>query len=899
MAKKGVDIKIEANTKKAAEGIDKVSKQLDALSNSAKKSSFKKLTDSVTSLSGAFSFATKIIGKAKDAIVSCVDAYQTQAKAETLLETAVKNNPYLKDESVQKLKNYASELQGIGTIGDETLIPLMAQLVSSGRSEAETMEIMSAAIDVSASGVVSLDTAVKGLNQTYSGTTGTLSRYIPQIKDLTTEQLKSGEAVKAVAEAYKGMAQNTANTVGGVQKLKNSWGDFLEVLGKPFNAIINPIAVAFSGLIDGISGKFKWLQDKYDEMMRKIQGSNLPTADEINFRVKTDDITNAQKKVDELKKSIEEIKGTAGAQELDEMGEAMSKLEGASRETAENILKAFPAFSNMEKSLETAERAEEVLGRLRDAMKNGMSSSDMTRFLNGMKDREKAVYDYLSARGLRSSSTLANVDFILNQVGDEIITKTDEINKQIDSAITGGVKGAAVSAVDTGMLSDLETQYLKATANLDALTKKKAEQDEQEREAEAAKRREAIEAEIKQVNELGEKQLAAIQNNIDMQNRKIADGMQTDFDWEDYMNVALGAYTGMLEGASNLTYDESKEKADEFIAQILAKYQEAAGKVVKELEDFGDIDIWGSLKDEISGITDDTSILVEAQIEMLEKLKETWSEIPEAVKLIEKAIQGLKETMEKTDFQKWYEDHGKNLEKVQNIISKMDEAMQEYTSGQITRIQNQEEAELAALEDKYDKGLISEEEYNSEKEKIEKDAAEKEYKLELAQWASNIATTTGQIAMAVVSALAQGGPPAISIPMAAAVGALGAAQLASLIGSKPTPPSYATGGVVGGYSGASIGQDNTYIHARAGEMLLNAKQQRTLFDVANGSGASGGMKVNIRNYMGESAEVTPSLDGDTLNLVIDRRVNEQLSNGSYGTSLTRADTKRQGVTISN
>ena len=49
---------------------------------------------------------------------------------------------------------------------------------------------------------------------------------------------------------------------------------------------------------------------------------------------------------------------------------------------------------------------------------------------------------------------------------------------------------------------------------------------------------------------------------------------------------------------------------------------------------------------------------------------------------------------------------------------------------------------------------------------------------------------------------------------------------------------YETGGVIGGYHGASMGHDNTAISARKGEMVLNANQQRQLFEIANGGATS-------------------------------------------------------------
>jgi len=49
------------------------------------------------------------------------------------------------------------------------------------------------------------------------------------------------------------------------------------------------------------------------------------------------------------------------------------------------------------------------------------------------------------------------------------------------------------------------------------------------------------------------------------------------------------------------------------------------------------------------------------------------------------------------------------------------------------------------------------------------------------------------------------------------------------------------GGVIGGFHGASMGPDNTVIKGRRGELVLNANQQRNLFDIANGVTSSPSM----------------------------------------------------------
>src|SRR5690606_39190259 len=101
-----------------------------------------------------------VAAKAAAAVIKdLTDAYKKQEKAETQLEAAARNNPLLSTASVKALKDYASELQGITVYGDEELIPFMAQLASAGRSQQEIMDIMSAAVNVAASGTMDLGSA--------------------------------------------------------------------------------------------------------------------------------------------------------------------------------------------------------------------------------------------------------------------------------------------------------------------------------------------------------------------------------------------------------------------------------------------------------------------------------------------------------------------------------------------------------------------------------------------------------------------------------------------------------------------------------------------------------------------------------------------------------------------
>lgn len=120
---------------------------------------------------------------------------------------------------------------------------------------------------------------------------------------------------------------------------------------------------------------------------------------------------------------------------------------------------------------------------------------------------------------------------------------------------------------------------------------------------------------------------------------------------------------------------------------------------------------------------------------------------------------------------------------------------------------------------------------------------------------AEVAIKQGVAIAEAVAASAAGDPYTYALRVAAAVASTVAA-MASAIASINKASSFETGGVIGGYSGATMGSDNTYIHARQGEMVLNAEQQRQLFDIANGGYSS--------NMMAQLVEAIQSMPAPVL-----------------------------------
>lgn len=154
------------------------------------------------------------------------------------------------------------------------------------------------------------------------------------------------------------------------------------------------------------------------------------------------------------------------------------------------------------------------------------------------------------------------------------------------------------------------------------------------------------------------------------------------------------------------------------------------------------------------------------------------------------------------------------------------------------------ESSFGSLSSMYE--TMAKDESKSEEEREE--AARKAKAWAKVQIATNAATA---VAKGVASAVDVGFPaaiPAMATMLAAVLSAIAQAKaLASEAGS------FEHGGVIGGYRGATMGKDNTFASVRTGEMIINADQQKRLYDIANGSATT-----NLTASLVEALQAMPA-----------------------------------------
>ena len=145
------------------------------------------------------------------------------------------------------------------------------------------------------------------------------------------------------------------------------------------------------------------------------------------------------------------------------------------------------------------------------------------------------------------------------------------------------------------------------------------------------------------------------------------------------------------------------------------------------------------------------------------------------------------------------------------------------------------------------------------------------------EWTAQIASALANTALGVTKALELGLPGLI---IGGLIGAAGAVQLATIFGNKPIPPSFATGGIMGGTS--YTGDENLAL-LNSREMILNNGQQRNLFDRIN-SGNLGSTNVQVYNSAANDVSVKPQVTEDGVKVFIRRTVSKDMADGRYNDS---------------
>lgn len=859
MAKKNnVNIKIAADVQDAKKGIDKITRHLDEFSKDAntRLSKLSKLGSVASGGGVVLSGVVKGFSAATQAISALSDAYDAQIKSERQLETAAKNNPYIDDYSVEKLKAFASEMQAVSAVGDETLLPLMSQLAAAGRTQTEIQGIMKTALDVSASGMMSLDSAVTALNKTFSGAAGTLGNQISELKSLTKEELSSGRAIEIVGEKFKGMSKSVADSTGGWQKFQNSLGDFMEVLGKPISVLKNFTGGVLSKIVDGFSAAVSFFETgktKAKELREELE--------RLNNNRETSTVESLEDEIalleEDLKKRKERAEMISSANQEEIEAELRKQME--IRKTSEEEKKT------LEKDIQKARRAKNAYSANKNSNEYKDAVAELGRLeteLEKAKDKYKAAQDEISALNAA----------ITNAVAENMLEAAQKGRESVDEEI-----------------SEMETRLERLKEDLKA-----AKQNTPPPSTDMTKAdRTALDAQ-KEYSETMRK----LEENIRLR-RQTGETIDEEVEKQLKLNAMVQAYISAREKAGG-TMSDGNQWVKNVVSEIQGLSEEL--DISKSISDFigdGFLDAKEKILAELNDLDAEYERLMNnidfSAIEDGEQKKfqihEVWTkkrkELEEQLKSdeIKNTDEAAKAMAERV--MQW-------MEAINNVFNTLASSMKSVSELVQQNAQNEAKVKQSELDRIYAAGILSEEAYYLQKEKIEKAAAKRQYQMQMAEWTSQISQATANTAVGATKSLSAA-PYPVNAVLAAATIAAGAVQIGTIVANKPVP-AYESGGIVGG---SSYSGDRITANVNSGEMILNTRQQKALWETANGAVPKGGnaVNLNVRNYAGVS--VTPQVTMDGIELLIKRTVNAGLEKGEFNSSLLAAENSQSGVRYSS
>jgi hypothetical protein len=241
------------------QAVDNATKTLKNVESSVKKTN-NTIQRSYTELASKVFLAQQAFSQITRAIKPLVEASLRQQDAINRLNTQLDLNGEFTREASRELQDFASELQKVTRFGDEATLEQLTFAMAMGATKDQAKDLVVVAADFATQTGKSYNETVRQIAKTLGGFAGELGEVIPELKDLTREQLRNGDAISLLGQRYRGAAQRDVEGFSGsMSQLQNSFGDLLESLGdlittsQPVIDAIRTATQAFSDLADEIN----------------------------------------------------------------------------------------------------------------------------------------------------------------------------------------------------------------------------------------------------------------------------------------------------------------------------------------------------------------------------------------------------------------------------------------------------------------------------------------------------------------------------------------------------------------------------------------------------------------------------------------------------------------------
>lgn len=224
---------LQAGLSKASQSIEKVGKNMEQMG----KTLSTRVTAPLTALGAV-----------------AVRAFGIQEKAEFKLRAALQANGREVDKLFGRYTEFASEMQRLTIVGDETTLSMLQQAESIGLTGDAAERAVKNAISLAASSTMNAESALRYTAALEEGNATMLTRYIPALRDIKDESEKVAFAQDNLAKRFDVARAEALTTTGQINQMKNAVGDLMESFGEIISKAIMPMVNRIKELAERFQG---------------------------------------------------------------------------------------------------------------------------------------------------------------------------------------------------------------------------------------------------------------------------------------------------------------------------------------------------------------------------------------------------------------------------------------------------------------------------------------------------------------------------------------------------------------------------------------------------------------------------------------------------------------------
>jgi hypothetical protein len=386
-----------------------------------------------------------------------IDLAVQQEAAITRLNNQLKLTGDFSRQTSLDLQAYAAQLQSISRFGDETILNQLALAKAFGANNEQAKEIVSTAIDLAAAFGIDLESATRNVAKTLGGFAGELGEVIPELKNLTQEQLQAGAGIDLLNKRFAGAGKNINDFDNITARLGNTFGDTLEEIG--FFITKNET------LLDGLKAGISIIND-FGKGLRVIRKEILGITSQEGTALSkiNEELTSTAKNINKLIETREGFKGgvlgtgvLVDTRAINNLNKQIDTL----REKRQDLLKRREEILEQQKNQdsEAANSTESSVNKQISALQLFSQAQVTTeQSLIEIQNQRLAALGELRERDLIGRQEFNQLTLQITQDTNDKLSELErqrversiEANKDITKAVIRAAKTQGASLVDLG-----------------------------------------------------------------------------------------------------------------------------------------------------------------------------------------------------------------------------------------------------------------------------------------------------------------------------------------------------------------------------------------------------------------------------------------------------------------